>query len=166
MEIQLGLTSHISSNTSAHQVSEWHDYSQNKAKKNQNKQHINSELPQFPFHVRHWRRPSLSRKMWLSLQLNLDVSPKQKVYNTSYSKPRTFNFGMMDRHTDTSSHQENHSTACLGPNPSSPVRRASGQTDGTVMVQEPRRCPINPWRQSRNDCTECQELVTNKKNGV
>lgn len=58
--------------------------------------------------------------MWLSLQLNLDVSPKQRVYNISYSKPCTFNFGMMNRHTDTSRHRENQSTACLGPNPASP----------------------------------------------
>lgn len=54
---------------------------------------------------------------------------------TCCSKPCTFNFGMMDRHTDISRHQENHSTACLGSNPSSP-----GQDGKWPGLMERRGC--------------------------
>lgn len=46
---------------------------------------------------------------------------------TCYSKPCTFNFGMLDRHADISRRQENHSIACLGSNPASPGQMVSGR---------------------------------------
>lgn len=43
----------------------------------------------------------ISRKTWLSLQSNLSMSPKRRIYKTSYSKRCIFNIGMMEGHTDT-----------------------------------------------------------------
>lgn len=99
------------------QVSEWRDYSEKSSKSKPKQPTHKPWASTLFFHERCWRRPSLSRKMQLSIRSHLQRPPKE-VYKVSYSNPCTFNFGMMDRHTDICKHQENHSTSCLGPNPS------------------------------------------------
>lgn len=73
-------------------------------------------------------------------------------------------FGMMERHTNICKRQENHSTPCLGPNPPELVGIISGQG---LMKQWDAGAHTVPGesggRQSRNDCTKYQELVTNSK---